>query len=1563
MRFRLRVVESTVCWLAVWGTAVLSGVAWSPVRGAGPRYQVGAAKVDITPDFPVRLAGYGNRRDEVAKVAQPISARAIAITDRTGKQSVIFVNVEVCGFSAPWADSIAARITKETGVPRSGIAICATHSHTSPWVVGFAPFISLTPLPPDHRAHMERYTRELADRLVEVARRAYRGRVPASLKWGRGKVGFAVNRRKMQSGKWAGFGETPDGPVDHRLNLLLAEDAAGKPVAVLANYACHCTTLGGDFMQIAGDWAGFAHRLLEEHFPGAVSMVIIGCGADANPTPRGKFEYCRPQGKELADEALRVAKGGLKPVTGPIRCRFDRVDVPLAPLPSKEDWEAERKAGGARAMRAAYFLQRMAAGKPIPDHVPLTVATWTFGESLGFVFLAGEVVVDYALRFDREFDTSRLWITAYANDVPCYIPSKRILKEGGYEADSSMVYYGKPTRFDPAIEDLLTDTVQRLLPHAFYTRAKQRDLPPPKTPDESRRSIRLPNELQVELVAAEPLIVDPVAFDWGPDGRLWVVEMRDYPSGMDGRGRPGGRVKVLTDRDGDGRYDEASVFLDDIPFPTGVKVWRDGVLITAAPNIIYAEDRDGDGRADLRRTLYAGFGTGNQQHRVNGLRYGLDNWLYVGNGQSHGKVRSEVTGRVVSVSGRDLRIRPDTGELEDQSGATQFGRSMNDWGDWFGGSNSLPCWHYVLDEHYLRRNPHLRSGSTRRDICVPPGAAPVYPASRTLTRFNDFDKVDRFTSACSPMFFGSHLLGDEYDGNLFVCEPVHNLVYRGIVRPVGYSFRATRGPREAASEFLASTDNWSRFAMVRTGPDGALWIADMYRFVIEHPEWIPMRWQRKLDVRAGDDAGRIYRIVPRGKTIGAVPRLDRLDPKQLVERLGDANRQIRLMAQQLLLWHKDVSVVPGLRDMVRHDARPLGRLHALYTLDGLEALDDATLLAALHDTKPGVVRHAVRLAEPRLDRNPKLLAAVVRLVDTPSPRLRQQLAYSLGAAKQGAAARALGDLLAAHGDDPILRTSALSSLHAHNVKAVVETVYARRAGQRGSSALLIELLQQSIAFGAKEATSQYYARFVERPGADRVKRFEDVARFLDAFAAMRVSWETRLAPPMRGEIEATIAGARKEIAAEGRDERFTLAAMRLLGRQQAARLDDLKRLGRLLRPQLSQRVQQAAILRLAATGDRNVGSVLLDAWRQLSPARREDVLDVLFSRKTWTSQLLAAIESGRVGPNDLSAARESMLRHHHDAELRRRAEKVLRTTRDDRREVVQRYLDALANRHGDAVRGKSVFAKRCASCHRLEDAGHAVGADLLALTDRSTPFLVTAILDPNRAVEDRFQSYVVATTDGRVLSGLLADETGNSLVLLDQDAKRHEVLRRDVDEIAATGKSLMPEGLEKDLSEQDLADVIAYLQQFDWTPKSFPGNHPQVAPVRDDGSIRMLAIHARIYGPSLVFEEGHRNLGYWQSERDVAAWDVELIRSGTYNVYIEYASPPSAAGDRFVLRLQGKSLAGTVASTGGWDSYGMRLIGKMELAAGKTEATLRSDGPIHSALFDVRSVRLIPVEP
>ena len=286
------------------------------------------------------------------------------------------------------------------------------------------------------------------------------------------------------------------------------------------------------------------------------------------------------------------------------------------------------------------------------------------------------------------------------------------------------------------------------------------------------------------------------------------------------------------------------------------------MIVACAPDIFYAEDTDGDGRADRRDVLFTGFNQGNQQHRVNGLKWGLDGWLYFANGDSGGHIKSLKTGAEIDLGGRDFRIRPDEGLIDPQLGVSQFGRNRDDWDNWFGCNNSNPMWHFVLADHYLRRNAHVAPPEARVPVSVTPGPTVIYPRSRTLTRFNDPAGAGRFTSANSAMVYRDELFGPDFSASAFISEPVHNLVHREVIQPAGLTFTSRRADDEQQSEFLASSDNWFRPTMLATGPDGALWVVDMYRLVIEHPQWIPKEWQEKLDLRAAPTRGGFIACFP-----------------------------------------------------------------------------------------------------------------------------------------------------------------------------------------------------------------------------------------------------------------------------------------------------------------------------------------------------------------------------------------------------------------------------------------------------------------------------------------------------------------------------------------------------------------------------------------------------------------------------------------------------------------------------------------------------------------------------
>ena len=429
--------------------------------------QIGVAEVDITPDYPIRLSGYGSRRAESDGIIQRIWSKALAIGS-DADDPVVLVTVENCGLPDELTEEVSRRIKQKTGISRAHFAACFTHTHSAPCLTNAAPFLFSSDIPSEQQETIEHYTNQLTDWMEAVALEALANREPSRLTWSIGELGFAKNRR------------TEGGPVDHSLPCMQVAGLDGTLRAVWASYACHCTTLAGTDNHICGDWAGYAQDAIQDALPGVTALITIGCGADANPEsrmmpmPDGQEEvfstrlaYAKTHGEALSQEIQRMLKRDAKPLSKVPTGAFERVNLPFDTLPTREEWEARVAGGGSDAYHAQKHLERLQKGQPIQTELSYPVQAWSFGDELAVVFLASEVVVDYSLRLKRELDVERLWVGAYANAFPCYIPSERVLAEGGYEGGGAMLYFGPPTRFATGVEQLVIDTVHRLLPEDF----------------------------------------------------------------------------------------------------------------------------------------------------------------------------------------------------------------------------------------------------------------------------------------------------------------------------------------------------------------------------------------------------------------------------------------------------------------------------------------------------------------------------------------------------------------------------------------------------------------------------------------------------------------------------------------------------------------------------------------------------------------------------------------------------------------------------------------------------------------------------------------------------------------------------------------------------------------------------------------------------------------------------------------------------------------------------------------------------------------------------------------
>lgn len=1535
-------------------------------------YQVGVASVDITPSYPIRLNGFGNRREQSEGVSQRIFAKSLAIAQEGGSPLVL-VALDSLGIRSEMVETVARRLSESHRLPPENLAVTFTHSHCTPKVNGACDNIFSSPIPADHQRHIDRYTKELTDKITQSAQQALDSMEPAHLQWAVGKVGFAKNRR------------TVGGPVDHDLPVLVVRaPESGKPRAIYVAYACHCVTLS--FNQISGDWAGYAAEMIERRFPGATGIVSIGAGSDQNPISGvmgGQVEVAKGQGIQIADEVKRLLSGPLRDIHGKPTSVKRRIPLPLNAPPTREQLIAQTTKGRPTdKYNARTQLARLDRGEALQRQIDYTVQTWTFGDSLCMTFLAGEVCVDYSLRLKAAIDRNRYWLNAYSNDFCSYIPSERLVKEGGYGGGSETPYFALPTTLQAGLEQKIVDEVLRQTPASFLAPKGTLGISP-KPPQDSLHAIRTVGGWKAELAASEPQVRDPVAIDFGADGRLWVAEMKEYGRDVYERFPQHSRVRWLRDADGDGHFETAQTFVENLRFPTDVKVWRDGVLICDAPKILWARDTDDDGRADEVETLYSGFEIRNAQARVNSLRWGLDGWLYGAGGLFGGKIKSHQTGEVVDCSNRDFRIRPDAGLVEAVAGRTQQGRDRNDWGDWFGCSNGA----------LLRTIARPSDGSAAPRLSLDDGAARLFPPDG-LVRFALSGAPGKATSACGLGIYRDGRLGEAMQGDAFTCEPVHQLVHRIDLSRQGHGFSGKRAVGEESREFLHSTDRWFRPVQVRTGPDGALWVVDMYRFVIEHPRWIPQATLAELDVFAGRDRGRIYRIVPdqlQATELGQrIPDMQPLSNQQLAAQLGSPNGVVRDLAQQLLQWRdaEKANVVQEIRQVARTSEYPAAQAQALATLRSLKQLTVADVERSLASSHVEVSLAALRLASEFVQAAgaETLWSRIETLAEHSDPRVRRAAVESFAQANSKWAERAADALvkrMSIKETDEVVRSAAMGSVHRGNVTYVLPILkrLADSEPSRGSAgevppAAVHHVLLTAVRVGDPPTMADALQWGLDTPET------MDSALALNALDERAAEEKVVVDKSVLELLRQRIRNALAVLQDDNSSDSDVKAAMSLLGRRAGGFTQSIWRqaafgsalsqafsperramaIARWITPAKSAAIQKQAIQAVAATSATNVSTLLLRRLPSASPKIRRDLVQTLMARPDGAVGLLKEVEQARLRADIFDATLRQQLWTHSRSEVRELARRVLQTEGPSRRaEVIATLTSVLdLDSPGDVSAGERVFRKRCASCHKLEDEGHVVGPDLRALTRRDPHWLLAAILDPNREVDARYLSWVAVTDDGESISGLLVEETDEAIILREPGGKQRRLLRKELENFRSTQLSLMPEGLEKDMTPADLRNVIAFVADKTPPPKEFPGNRPRLLRPDAQSIVSLSAAAAEIRGRDIRFERPFGNVGWWHDRGDSVSWKFELAASGEFDVYLNLSCNASAAGNQFQIVGLGQPLQGAVASTGGWDRYRQRKIATVKLPAGPRQVVVRSLGAINEALFDLKEIRLVP---
>ncbi len=953
---------------------------------------------------------------------------------------------------------------------------------------------------------------------------------------------------------------------------------------------------------------------------------------------------------------------------------------------------------------------------------------------------------------------------------------------------------------------------------------------PPYTPAEEQKSFRLPPGFRAELVASEPQVVDPVALAFDEAGRIYAVEMRDYPMG-DG---PPGRIKLLEDRDGDGYYESGSVFVDNLKLPNGVMRWRKGILVTAAPDILYFEDADGDGRADTRKVVLTGFATQNPQLRLNGPQYGYDNWVYAAytrltNSRRYAKEFGDKGHAIrfpdredlapLDINSRDVRFRPDEYKVEALAGFSQFGWGFNEVGDRFVVWNSDHVRHIPIDPSTLARNPNLTIPVPWETVSDHKAQSTVYPVTENPQHIHD-SQVGQFTSSCGLSVYTGANLPPDFQNNSFTCEPVHNLVHRDILKPKGGTYVASRAYEK--SEFLASTDSWFRPVFTVTGPDGALYIADYYRHSVEHPEFVPPEMLKDLDFQSKHQKGRIWRIVHESSRKRARPSLDRASDTQLVAALADPNHWYRINAQRLLVDRKTKGAIPALETMAKSGSA-LARIHAMWTLEGLGALQPGAIADSLSAPDPGVRRHGIRLTAPRL-LNWGLRNRVLEMANDPDPQVRYEAALLIAGMPEEEAFPALVDIAKQDQADPWFQTVALSNARYRPMRwiravsgfAKPDPGFMHRAaaliGNRGDDTEVAVVLGVAPAPGTTGYRKQMMEGLAEGVAASSAVGLPHPKSRAGLIWLLMQPRNPISEPALRIAYSLRLQGEGVKSLAEWAEAKAATESAPLEDRAFAVGIAGLARpVDRFLAPQQPAEVRMAAAAALARSSPEAAAPAFLEHWRSLTGPMREIGMSALMMTPATIGMMLDAVEKNRIQAWAIGQARIRTLQQHKDEAIRTRAAKLFEDSGADRQKVLTAYMPSV-HKSGDAAKGKDVFARACADCHELDGVGKQVGPDLRGIVKRYKESLLASILLPSEAIEPGYEEYVVETKDGRTLTGLLAKDTPSSITLRRAKGEEDVVPRGQIKELRSGGTSPMPDGIEKDVSVDQMADLIAYLK-------------------------------------------------------------------------------------------------------------------------------------------------------
>ncbi len=948
-----------------------------------------------------------------------------------------------------------------------------------------------------------------------------------------------------------------------------------------------------------------------------------------------------------------------------------------------------------------------------------------------------------------------------------------------------------------------------------------------KTPD----GFEIQDGFNVELVANEPLIYDPVDLEFNEKGDAMVLEMPGYP--MEDKQS---RLLVLKDNNKDGVYDSTIVFKDNLGLADSFMPYKKGVLVAAPPYLLQLHDENGDYKVEKVDTLMGGFAKENLQHNYNGLTYGIDNWIYAANGGNDGKPYwwGDTT-TAMDLRGQDLRFNLETRQMErlgESSGG--FGLAMDEYGRFFETHNLTHISHLVFPDRYLKGRQILPE-NTLQNISdhEEDGLARIFPIGEQEDRVNHPEQSGYFSGSCGVTYYGGGAFGEKYNNTVWVADVVLNLIHVDKIKPNGASFTASRIFEN--KDFLASSDRAFRPVNMSVGPDGSMYIIDIHRKVIEHPEWIPDEIEKTLDLNAGKNQGRIYKISSTNKSF---------DFKQfsssegLLESLKNPNQWVRNTAHRLLMENVlSNETFLGLKKLLESD-NALARLHAIWILTYSGKLTPNEVLAALQDKNAAIRESVLKISKNYLTESESILNEVIGLLNDSDARVRMQAALSLSTLPEN-------HPFYKKNQDLILQSLAKTAklpndewnVAAITLAAQIQTVelFAQISQEKNVNSSLLASLALNIS-GETENVLSILRYLSTSPISDKEKTLvvSQLAKHTEKVNGKSIENQvSQLEQKAELDLLTSLASLRQKLKLQPSSQflKYSKEASKNVlevSLPDSVRVQYLSLLDFLPYAQKSTilfdclknnqplKLQENALRQLSNYREKEIGNKVVAMWKDLSPQTRRYASDLLLYIESNHDALLTGLENGIINIGEMNfdlERRRTLLWWTDNENTKTRAKKLFSDSGVSNRQAAMDKMKPTLTLKGNNINGKKIFSNTCATCHKYGSIGQEVGPVLTEISRKSKATMLHDILDPNAAVDPKYVNHSLETKSGAIHMGIVANETDKSVTIHKIGGEKVLINKSEIKKFRSLGTSLMMEGFENALSTQEMADLLEFLQK------------------------------------------------------------------------------------------------------------------------------------------------------